>query len=360
MAPRAAVYSQILAQGRALGYRRRRSGRPGRWVLRIAAMDGGYRFEVLGVADDFVEADGKDVLSYAQALAAAVGRKVADPTKVRVSDALMAWSQEKAALASSNKQASDYLNAANRIASHFGAKTIKTISARDISEWMKSIVESGKDPRKRRSTANRQLATLKAALTRAANEAEYSGDRAWLPVKKFPKAESFGARVTILTSEEEETLINAARPDVGQLLRALQMTGARFGEMRQAKVGDLNDARLTLVGKTGPRTISLSKERAKFFADVAAGRSTTGPLLHRQDGTAWPDGGQLKPIAKAVYDAGLPNEVTSYALRHGFISRALANGVPVAAVAQHCGTSVEMIMATYAKFAPAQMAEWFS
>ena len=29
-------------------------------------------------------------------------------------------------------------------------------------------------------------------------------------------------------------------------------------------------------------------------------------------------------------------------------------------IAKHCGTSVEMIMATYAKFHPTQMKEWFS
>ncbi|MFY0691329.1 MAG: tyrosine-type recombinase/integrase [Paracoccaceae bacterium] len=357
--PRAAVYTQILALGRALGYRRRRSDKPGRWMLRTARADGGYSFEVLGVADDFAEANGTDVLSYAQALSASLHRKVADPNKISVADALDAWARSKAEMASSEKQAADYYNSARRISAPFGKKTLKTITARDITSWMQSIVEAGDDPRTRRSTANRALATLKAALTKAANESEYQGVRAWGSVSKFSKADSFGARLVILKPEEETKLIEVARPDVAELLTALQITGARFGEIRTARVSDLNDTRLTITGKTGRRTIALSDPKAHFFAGIAGNRPGKDPLLRRRDGSGWPDGGHLKPVATAVRAAGLPAEVTSYALRHGFISRALADGVPVAAVAQHCGTSVEMIMATYAKFTPVQMQEWF-
>ena len=357
--PRSAVYTQVLAPGRALGYRRRDADSPGRWVLRTAKNDGGYGFETLGVADDRQPADGKEVLSYSQALALALGRRIADPTKVRVIDALRTWARDKAVLASSDKQAMDYFNAAERVGSRFGNKTIKTISARDITAWLDQIVADGEDTRKRRATANRQLAILKAALTRAADAAEYQGNRAWLSVSKFAKAESFGARLVILTSDEEDRLIEAARPDVATLLRALQMTGARFGEMRTCMVSDFSVERLTLTGKTGTRTIALSPDKAAYFAALAADCDQDAPLLRRQDGRQWPDGGQLKPVAKAVRAAGLPDVVTTYAFRHGFISRALAKGVPVAAVAQHTGTSVDMIMAAYAKFAPAQMAEWF-
>jgi integrase len=68
----------------------------------------------------------------------------------------------------------------------------------------------------------------------------------------------------------------------------------------------------------------------------------------------------MGPLATAAKAAGLPAATTAYCLRHSFISRALARGVPVLAVAQHCGTSAEMIEATYAKFTQGAMAEWFA
>ncbi len=250
--PRAAIYAQVLSQGRALGYRRRRHNTPGRWMLRTAKAEGGYAFEVLGVSDDFADADGKQVLNYTQALSAALGRKAADPAKVHVADALLDWAKGKAELASSAKQASDYYNSAQRISKPFAGKTIKTISVRDITAWLQVIVDDGDDARKRRATANRQLATLKAALTRAADEAEYQGDRAWLSVSKFPKAQSFGARLVILTPAQEEALICGARSDVAELLKGLQLTGARYGELRQASISDLNGTRLSITGKTWP------------------------------------------------------------------------------------------------------------
>lgn len=357
---RSSAYTQKLAEGRALGYRKRAAGSPGRWMLRTADDNGGYAFEVLGAADDFADANGREILSYPQALTAALGRQSADPTKITVKQALDEWAAAKRGGASSEKQAIDIDNAARRVASAFGRKTLKTLATRDITIWMDGIVAEGKDPRARRATANRQLAILKAALTMAADAYDYTGPRAWIAAKKFPKAESFGKRMVILLPEDEDRLIEAARPDLAYMLTALQMTGARYGEMRTATVRDLHGNRLTLEGKTGRRTIALSDDKAKWFAMRAETRPSDAPLLTRHDGTGWPDGGQLKPMRAAVTAAKLSVDVTTYALRHGFISRALSQGVPITAVAQHVGSSPEMIAASYAKFSQAQMQEWFA
>ena len=57
----------------------------------------------------------------------------------------------------------------------------------------------------------------------------------------------------------------------------------------------------------------------------------------------------LRPVAAAVASARLDPAVTFYALRHSYITHALNAGVPLKAVAEHCGTSVIMISRTYAK-----------
>src|SRR6056297_671139 len=129
---RSSAYTQKLAEGRALGYRKRAAGSPGRWVLRTADDDGGYAFEVLGAADDFADADGREVLSYPQALAAALGRRMADPTKITVAQALDEWARAKVATASTEKRKGDIESAARRIAAAFGRKTLKTLTTRDV------------------------------------------------------------------------------------------------------------------------------------------------------------------------------------------------------------------------------------
>lgn len=352
-------HPQKLGQGRFLCYRRQTQGKAGSWMLRTAKVAGGYTHETLGIADDRESANGRDVLSYEQALAKAVGQTNADPSKMLVSDALDDWAAWKCQTASTEKQCTDLRNRARRIGSAFPRKTLKAITARDVAQWIDGIVSTGENPQARRATANRELAVLKAALTRAADLNDYQGTRAWATVQKFSKADSFGKRMVILTEAEENRLIEAARPDLAELLRALQATGARYGEIASATVGDLEGNRLTLVGKTGRRVIVLSDEKAEWFRLKAGNRPLSSPLLVRQDGKAWPDGGQIKPTVAAVAAAGLSEDVTTYAFRHGFISRALSRGVPTVAVAQHVGSSVQMIEQTYAKFSTAQLAEWF-
>src|SRR5262249_3857827 len=53
-----------------LGYRKPQSG-AGKWLARHYVGNGGYRLHKIGVADDLSDADGKVILSYKQAQAAA-------------------------------------------------------------------------------------------------------------------------------------------------------------------------------------------------------------------------------------------------------------------------------------------------
>ena len=67
---RTSPYFSNIGSGRALGYRKQSTGHAGKWIFRRAnEITGAYDKETVGTADDLTSADGKDVLSYAQALA---------------------------------------------------------------------------------------------------------------------------------------------------------------------------------------------------------------------------------------------------------------------------------------------------
>ena len=82
--------------------------------------------------------------------------------------------------------------------------------------------------------------------------------------------------------------------------------------------------------------------------------SADAPLLRKRDGTAWQatstvDHRDLFRRAVERAELGVAG-VTSYALRHSSIVRALLGGVPVAVAAQLHDTSVREIEAHYAAF----------
>lgn len=359
---RTSPYFSNIGSGRALGYRKQSAGHAGKWIFRHTnELTGTYAKETIGTADDLTTANGSDILSYTQALAIIARKSNTDPAEVSVQEALNDWAAWKSKTASSDKQRTDYANTAKRLGKVFGKLTLATLKASHIANWRDAFLEGYDDTRPRMATANRNLATLKAALNMAANENVYEGKRVWDTVLKFPSEASFGARMIILTDQQEREVIAAARTDLATLLTAMQMTGARYGELRQVLSDDLNGLNLLIrKGKTGSRVITLSDTKAAWFAEQARGKAPTQPLLCRDDGSQWPDGGQIKLFKIAIQNLDVPHGTTAYAFRHKFISDALSRGVPVAAVAQHTGTSVEMIMKSYAKFIPAQMQEWFA
>jgi hypothetical protein len=130
-------------------------------MLRTAKADGtGYGFEVLGVADDLADADGRNVLSYAQALASALGKRAADPNKITVEKALAEWAAAKCILASTETARANIRSAARRISAAFPKRTLRTITAKEIGAWAQEIVaKPGADQRARRATAYREIAT---------------------------------------------------------------------------------------------------------------------------------------------------------------------------------------------------------
>jgi integrase len=92
--------------------------------------------------------------------------------------------------------------------------------------------------RARRSTANRVLTVLKAALNHAFNEGRVDSDGAWRRVKPFREVDA--AVVRYLTADECRRLVNACPRDFRSLVQAALATGCRYGELIRMSVADFN------------------------------------------------------------------------------------------------------------------------
>ncbi|MCE3250368.1 MAG: hypothetical protein K0R41_4193, partial [Geminicoccaceae bacterium] len=314
-APRHTPYWHTIERGLAVGYYRARKG-AGTWWAR-AKVGTTYRTEQLGPADDGVKADGETALDWAQAQAAARAwaskQTSAGPITVKtvcddyVAD-LRARKGERAAR-----------EAEGRLKKHLlpllGARMLAGLTAADMTAWRNGMVRTGNEDtiRRSRDSANRMLATVKAAFNLAFNTGRVVDDRAWRRVQAFKGA----------------------------------------GESR--KIGK---AMLRISGKTGGREIHLPPAPLALLRKLASGKRPDGYLLTTSEGGPWTKSLHTRRFAAAVARAGLDPDTTFYALRHTWISRALVAGVPTKAVADHTGTSIAMIQRYYAKFIPGDQARY--
>jgi integrase len=353
--PRKEPYWTVLEKGLSLGYHRPQRG-AGAWWAR-ALVGGKYRSESIGLADDHEPADGERHLDFGQAQRAA--REWADrQTAAGPITVSMACERYLLALRAAKGERSAY-HANSTIRRHIlpklGAVRVGDLTAETIRTWRDGLVRHAgqdhdeQDERRSRDTANRIMTVLKAALNRAFEDGLAKDDRAWRSVKSFRAVAQ--ARQVVLSTEEIQRLVNACPDGLRELVAAGAYTGARLGELTSAKVRDFDAKRRTLAvrGKTGPRFVHLDAGAMALFTRLAKGRGPADPLIRTAEGGPWTPSLHLRPVAAAVAAARLDPATTYYALRHSYITGALDAGVPIKAVAEHCGTSVVMISQTYAK-----------
>ena len=205
----------------------------------------------------------------------------------------------------------------------------------------KKRFKAGDDPeqvRRRKSTANRILTILKAALNRAWRDGLTPSDSAWKRVEPFEAVDA--ARVRFLTLGEATRLINAAAPDFRLLVRGALETGARYGELAALTVADFDGRTIAVMqSKSGrPRRIVLTSDGAKFFKSLTVGRAGTERLFKKADGSPWLPSHQAAPMKAACANAGL-TAVNFHALRHAYASLCVMNGISLLIVAGNLGHS---------------------
>jgi integrase len=380
-------YWTVISAGCALGYRRGAKG--GTWIGRFRGNDGRQNYAQLGAADDARDADDLTALSFAQAQARArswfeqkaheqAGDLTPRDRPYTVADALAAY---RADYLRRGGKAADRLDAsaAAWISPALGAIELRHLTKARIIAWHQKIAEtparlrtkpgatqqyradsSAEAVRRRRSTANRVLTILKAALNHAHREGKCATDDAWRPVRAFREADA--ARLRYLSDVEARRLANACPADFRSLVVAALLTGCRYGELASTIVDDFNPDAGTLrisVSKTGkPRHVVLTKEGQDFVASIAAGKPGSACLLTRDNGRAWSKSEQQRPLLVACAAARIDPPVNFHGLRHTYASRLAMKGVPLAVIAVQLGHSdTRMVEKHYGHLAPSYVAE---
>lgn len=143
--------------------------------------------------------------------------------------------------------------------------------------------------RRRKSTLNRVITALKAALNHAHDREKVASRDAWAKLKKFRGVDA--ARLRWLTEAEAKRLMNVANADMRKMMEGGLMTGCRPGELARARARDFDSTSETLLvpdSKTGkPRRVPLTAEGVGLLESWTAGAQPDDLIFTRADGSPW-------------------------------------------------------------------------
>jgi integrase len=214
--------------------------------------------------------------------------------------------------------------------------------------------------RSRRSTANRLLTVLKAALNHAFHEGRAAADEAWRKVKPYREVDAPAVR--FLSTPECARLVNACSPIFRDLVRGALLTGCRDSELTRMRAADFNPragaltVRFSKAGKA--RHVALNEEGQKLFASLTAGSGPAELIFRRANGKVWGQSHQQRPLVEASKAAKLEPPASFHILRHTYASALAMKGVPMGVIAAQLGHSdTRMTEKHYAHLAPSYVTD---
>ena len=377
-------YYRVIERGLHLGYRRLGGGQAGTWVARFYIGEQSYEVQKIGIADDVSDADGVAVLDFWQAqdkarraMVERAHRALGKHGPITIGDVM---DEYLAYLDGHKKSGSDarYRDSA-LIRPVLGDIEVNKLTADHLREWMMQMartparlrtreglkqqyasLDSTDAKRRRKASANRTLAILKAALNHAWREGKVPSNAAWSRVRPFENVNT--ARIRYLTIAEAKRLINACDPDFRLLVQAALETGARLGELVALEVHDFNPDTGTLAIRTSKsgksRHVVLTEEGAEFFAQVCAGRPGHATMFVKADGEPWGRGHQGPLMAAACKRTKITPPIGFHGLRHTWASLAVMAGVPLLVVAKNLGhRDTRMVEMHYGHLAASYVAD---
>lgn len=353
-------YWRLIHAGLHLGYRK--GARGGIWRMRFYnEPTKHYVKKTLGKADDYNEGNNADILSFKQAQIKAVAtahdlnKVIAKP--LTVYDATLhylGWYKEHR---KSYVETSTTINA--HILPHFGHRLVSDLKSQDIKDWHQKLASqpprkrtaraleqqyraTPDDPagkRSRKATANRILTVLKAILNKAFHDELIDDNVTWRRVKPFENVEQ--AKIRFLTETECKRLINAARPDFRELLKAALFTGARCSELTQLDVASVNINTATVYIKQSKsdkwRYIPLSSEGLDFFKTLILGKNGDTFVFIKQDGTHWGENHHARLLKEACHHANITPAIGFHELRHTYASLLAQAGADLLTISKLLG-----------------------
>jgi len=346
-----------LGGGVGLGYRRLEAG-AGTWNVRISDGKGGYNTKQIGTADDLEAANGKGVLSFAQAREAALrfsrGEGEAPVAVTTLAEAVDAYEAELEARDGCKWNV-------GRIRKNLPQSMLKRpvalISVKELNDWRNDMAK-----RFEPAGVNRLATVLKAVLNLAATTSAKKLDTdVWKKgLKALPNARRNNN--VVLPDDQVVRLVLAARAyeaNFGLLVEVMAQTGARYSQIYKCQVQDLLAGHLMVpASRKGSKDKEMVPAQVPLSADLiarlrlAAGdRPATAPLLRKKSGDRWfprDIDHRFDNIVKAIGED--PERVTSYALRHTHITGQLLKRIPIALVAQLHDTSPDIIAKHYAAY----------
>lgn len=239
---------------------------------------------------------------------------------------------------------------------------LEDLSRHEFREWRSRLQEN----RKNRSV-NRHVRSVVAGLNLAVSEGHSGNPDAW-KIKPLADIDAGACESTLfLTPSQRQAIIDQARPNASLFLRAIQLTGARPGELAAATVADFDSKAGTVIlrhkkgrpAKLRPRAVVLADDGVAFFKKQTRNRMPSVPLLIDQDSEPWGRHRWADEVQAAIRKvnttakgkARIPVGASAYSFRHARISELLQDyGVDPITVAQQTGTSTRMIEQTYFKF----------
>jgi integrase len=338
----------------------------------------------LGAADDANQGPPSGAMSYAEAQNEA-GNWFGEKDRERRSGYAGSYTVENAiedylAWLGKHRKAVDRAESSARahIIPALGEIEVTRITRTDIEHWHEKLAETparlrtrreqpqkfkdaSDDPdavRRRRSTANRILTILRAALNRAGDRA--GGNDAWRRVEPFRAVDA--ARVEFLTDAESRRLVNAAKEPFRSLLAGALLTGARYGELTAMQAADFDERSGTVQirqSKSGKsRHVTLSDEGVIFFKQRCVGKHGSDLIFAKPAGVAWGPSDQRRPMLEACAAAKIKTSISFHGLRHTYASRLVNQGVPLVVIAAQLGhTDTRMVEKHYGHLAPSYVSE---
>lgn len=283
---------QRLRQGCYVGFRPSKKGKRGTWFARAYDPDSnGYRRKALG---DYGVLSGHDVFTQAKGDAESWvetvesgGERARD--MVTVKDACEAYLTDKPGLIAEG------VFRRHVYSDPIAKVKLDKLRRHHLRAWRKRLEEApalltrNKKGEKRwkeraKSTVNRDMVPLRAALGQVLKPGALNTDAAWLEaLRPFKGADK--RRELYLDRDERKRLIDAMGEDARPFVKALCLLPLRPGAQASLIVRDFEKRTRSLtIGKDkngNPRQISLPPVIADFFADQVKGKLPAAPIFTR-------------------------------------------------------------------------------